>query len=215
MEIILIVIVVLFAIVILFLLYMVFKGQKNGKNSTNDGEIVKINTKLDEVITNNNALNHHILAQVAKIDTEITDIKKSNSTIPALTNSIASIDAIFKNSKARGNLGENALKGILQNIFGYDEKIITFQKPLGDGGIVDAYITIGDKHVAIDAKFPLDNFLKLHQPDADKKALLNSAKIDILNKIKEVQKYISFKNGIDNVIIFIPSEAIFTDITEN
>lgn len=150
-----------------------------------------------------------------------TEIKANLDTLQITTKSIPSISAelkgiadIYTNSKNRGNFGEFQLKTLLDDIFGINNTYVSTQHRFSDGGIVDFMLNMGGHYIPIDVKFPLDNYKKINENklDVEKDKLRQLFKKDIVNKFKEVEKYVSPKDNIENVIIFIPSEGIFNDI---
>src|SRR3989344_5342466 len=96
----------------------------------------------------------------------------------------------------------------LQYRLGVDEKT---NKEL----IPDAVIFIGDRKLAIDAKFSLENYNKLveERDPGIKEQLEKNFKQDIKNRIDETSKYVRPDLGtMDIAIMFIPAEGIFSDI---
>ncbi len=80
---------------------------------------------------------------------------------------------------------------------------------------------MGEKEkIAIDAKFPLEQYRAINKAIAQKadptllKINNDKFKIAVKDKIKEVKKYINVKNNITNAILFVPSEAIFSYLTD-
>ncbi|URM53192.1 DNA recombination protein RmuC [Mycoplasma sp. SG1] len=128
---------------------------------------------------------------------------------------------IFLDKKARGTYGEISLNLILTNIFGENEYIWEKQKQLSDKSRPDVIFKLknneNDKQfVAIDSKFPCENFQKLQtaETELEKKRFSKELKEDIKAHIKNVKKYIN-KDHISHVLIFIPSELIFAELCNN
>lgn len=85
--------------------------------------------------------------------------------------------------------------------------------------IVDALVKTGkDKeNIAIDSKFPLTNYNNYVEA-SDKPAqdrYLKAFASDFKEKVKESSKFISAKNEISSVIMFVPSEDIFSFVNAN
>jgi DNA recombination protein RmuC len=149
-----------------------------------------------------------------EIKTNLETLHTTTKNIPTISSEIKGITDIYRHAKNRGNFGEFQLSVILQDIFGTDSDIVKPQFTFKNGGVVDFIIKIGEHIVPIDAKFPLDNYQKINQStsDTDVDKYKQLFKRDIVNKFKEVNKYLSPVDGINHVIIFIPSEGIFGDI---
>jgi len=76
---------------------------------------------------------------------------------------------IFRSPKLRGNVGENILKDLLDQIL--LKKNIKLQHPFRNGRTVDALIITENNSIPIDSKFPLENFNKARNaaiPDEEK-----------------------------------------------
>lgn len=150
-----------------------------------------------------------------EIKTNLESLERSTKNLPSMSSSLKDISNIYRNAKARGNFGEIQLKIILEDIFGKGD-IVKEQYHLPDGnGIVDYAIVTDDEVIAIDSKFPLDNYPNIENKDISEfefEDLKKKFKTDVNDKIKELNKYVSRKNKISTVILFIPSESIFSDI---
>lgn len=154
--------------------------------------------------------------QVTNVITNLTELKESSNVLLKINDNIQGLQDIFVNTKKRGNVGEYLLEKILTNMLGANSKIWKRQYKTHDDNIVDAYIKTSEakEGIAIDSKFPLDNYKKyLESEDTKvKNEYLKVFRNDIRKKIDESAKYISIKNQISSVIMFIPSEEIFTFI---
>jgi DNA recombination protein RmuC len=150
----------------------------------------------------------------AEIKTNLDTLQTTTKSIPSISAELKGIADIYTNSKNRGNFGEFQLKTLLDDIFGVNNTYVSAQHRFKDGGIVDFMLNMGGHYIPIDVKFPLDNYKKINETksDIEKEKLKQQFKKDIVNKFKEVEKYVSPKDSIENVIIFIPSEGIFNDI---
>jgi DNA recombination protein RmuC len=149
-----------------------------------------------------------------EIKTNLENIHTTTKNIPSISSEIKGISDIYKNSKHRGNFGEIQLKLIFDDIFGNNPDFVQGQYKIKTGAVVDYIIKIGDHIVPIDSKFPLDNYRKANE--AKNEIEITHAKQlfkkDIVAKFKEVIKYVNPKEGIENAIVFIPSEVMFADI---
>jgi DNA recombination protein RmuC len=151
-----------------------------------------------------------------EIKVNLENIHNTTKNIPSISSEIKGISDIYKHNKNRGNIGEIQLKVILEDIFGKNADFVKPQHIFKTGGIVDYLIKIDEQFVPIDSKFPLDNYRKIYESKVE--AEINDAKQlfkrDIVNKFKEVTKYLNHSEHINNVLIFIPSEGMFADIVD-
>jgi len=97
----------------------------------------------------------------------------------------------------------------------------TLKKPTGKGGnlIVDAIVFgfEGKGNLAIDSKFPLENYLQSLEEGitkTEKEDRIKRFKENIKDHIKKVAEYISTKDSTEHAIMFIPSEIVFAQINE-
>ncbi|CAG8690334.1 35485_t:CDS:2, partial [Racocetra persica] len=139
---------------------------------------------------------------------------------------LTQINNILLAPMQRGRLGNTQLDQLLSLYLPKDDKVYQLEyrlkKPTGKGGflIVDAIIfgIDGKNNIAIDSKFPLENFLLLHKEnlsDLEKKEIEKNFKNNLKDHIKKVAEYVSELDGTDHAIMFIPSEAVFAKINEH
>ena len=98
-----------------------------------------------------------------KITERLGILDNSQKEIVDLSKNIISLEAILQDKKARGVFGEIELYSLLKNIYGDNRKFWIPQYHLTNGTIVDAVIlgNGGINNLAIDAKFPLDNYRRM------------------------------------------------------
>jgi DNA recombination protein RmuC len=184
-------------------------------NQTGSASVKNIAT-LSEKIETLDKFQKDLNKYNGEIKTNLETLFDVTKTIPTISSEIKGIADIYKNAKQRGSFGEFQLSTILKDIFGADSNLVMSQYSLKNGGVVDFIVKVGEHIVPIDAKFPLDNYKKIDQSENanDIDRYKQQFKRDVIAKFKEASKYISPVEGIDNVIIFIPSEGIFGNIIE-
>lgn len=181
---------------------------KKGNESSRDiATLSEKITTMDKFQKDLNQFNNEIKVNLEALHT-------TTQNIPSISSELKGIADIYKHAKNRGNFGEFQLKVILEDIFGLDSNLVKQQYHLPNGGVVDYVVIFGEYTVPIDSKFPLDNYQKINQSknELEIEKAKQLFKRDIINKFKEVNKYVSPSTGIENVIIFIPSEGMFSDI---
>ncbi|EOA07211.1 Hypothetical protein, predicted DNA recombination protein RmuC [Mycoplasma yeatsii 13926] len=167
-------------------------------------DISKVIKDLNESVKN---LNDNSTERISKIDSVVVDSKTK----------LDNLSSIFTNSKNRGNVGEFTLGWILSNILGEESKQGIWQsqyKYNNKNLIVDAIIHTGinNKKLAIDSKFPLVDakvLLTKDSSDFEYKEKEKNFRSSLISKISEAEKYIDKKEGVDNVIMYIPSQVVF------
>ena len=172
----------------------------------------KVNNRLDQNFEKTNKTFTNILERLAKID-------EAQKKIDSLSNDIVSLQGILTDKKSRGIYGEVNLKQILSSVFGdNNEKIYRLQYTLPNGTIADSILFAPEPlgTIAIDSKFPLDNYRLM----IDKKAGLverqnaeKQFKADVKKHIDAIaDKYIIKGVTSDQAIMFLPAEAIFAEL---
>lgn len=153
------------------------------------------------------------LASQLKLTTEQT--RKLQETAGHLKTALAS-------TKVRGQWGERMAEDVLR-LAGFVEGINYIkQKAMETVSTRPDYTFLlpQDLKVNMDVKFPLDNYLRYLETNAesDKDAYKNQFLKDVKNRIKEVtsRDYINpAENTVDYVIVFIPNEQVYAFINEN
>jgi DNA recombination protein RmuC len=89
----------------------------------------------------------------------------------------------------------------------------------GEGLRVDAIVFSPDNknNIAIDSKFPLKNYLSSTDSDLtekERKEFEKKFEDDVKEHVNKVAEYISEEDGTRYVIMFVPSEVIFSKINE-
>ena len=172
----------------------------------------KVNERLDENFAKTNKTFTNILERLSKID-------EAQKKIDSLSTDIVSLQSILTDKKTRGIFGEVNLNHILTNIFGENNtRIYQIQYPFPNNTIADAVIfapkPLGT--IAIDSKFPLENYRIMVDRTKDKLERVNAErqfKIDVKKHIDAIStKYIIPGITSSQAIMFLPAEAIFAEL---
>ncbi len=143
-------------------------------------------------------------------------IDAAQKKITELSSSVMSLQEILSDKRSRGTFGEVQLSALIRNVI--PEQHFSFQHTLSTGKRADCLLLLPEPsgNIAIDAKFPLENFRLLMDPsigDADKRLIEQQFKIDIRKHIQDIaEKYIIPGETADGAVMFIPAEAIFAEI---
>lgn len=145
-----------------------------------------------------------IIAQVQKNIGEFSEIGRS----------MKDLQELLQSPKLRGNIGETILTELLTQYL--PKEIFALQYSFKSGNKVDAVIQTSQGLIAIDAKFPIDNFRKMTSEDTEQQR--NSYKKEFIRDVKKhihdiSRKYIQpTEKTVDYALMYIPSEAIFYEI---
>ncbi len=172
----------------------------------------KVNERLDENFEKTNKTFISVLERLNKID-------EAQKKIESLSGDIVSLQSILTDKKSRGIFGEVNLYHILANVFGErNDKIYQTQYTFKNGMIADAVLfapaPLGT--VAIDSKFPLENYQLMvdrKKSQIERDMYEKQFKIDVKKHIDAISsKYIIPSITSDQAILFLPAEAIFAEI---
>ncbi len=172
----------------------------------------RVNQRLDENFEKSNKTFMSVLERLSKID-------EAQKKIDILSKDIVSLQGILTDKKSRGTFGEVSLKHILSNIFGENNtKIFDLQHKFNNGTIVDAVIYAPDPLgiIAIDSKFPLENYQNMVDKNISKierETYEKRFKLDVKKHIDDISnKYIIPDVTSDQAFMFLPAEALFAEI---
>jgi DNA recombination protein RmuC len=167
------------------------------------GESQRLATDIRDLV-------HKQLTEVAK---GVAETNASTKQVFTIAEQLQNLEKVLKNQKQRGNLGEAGLELILSNILPPDR--FKMQYDFANGETVDAAIFVKEGIVPVDAKFPLENYIRLlDEKDDDRKAEYEEAfKRDLKKRIDETSKYIRPEEGtLSFAFMYIPAESIYYDL---
>ena len=180
----------------------------NRLNVIND----RVNERLDENFEKTNKTFNNVLEKLAKID-------EAQKKIDSLSTDIVSLQGILTDKKSRGIFGEVNLTHILSSVFGdKNDKVYQLQYTFENGSIADAVLFAPEPLglVAIDSKFPLENYRIMVDKNQDKLSREAASKLfknDVKKHIDAIaSKYIIPGVTSDQAIMFLPAEAIFAEL---
>ena len=172
----------------------------------------QVTEKLDQSLDKTNKTFQNVLERLSKID-------EAQKKIDNLSTDIISLQSILTDKKTRGIFGEVNLNFILENAFGASSTgIYDTQHKMSNGYIADAllYAPLPLGTIAIDSKFPLENYERMtnkklsHEERAIAEKLFKS---DFKKHIEAISsKYIIPGETASEAIMFLPAEAIFAEV---
>ena len=181
-----------------------------------EGRLDLMNAKVEERLANGfeetTKTFGSVLERLGKID-------EAQKKIEALSSNVVSLQDILTDKKSRGIFGEVQLYQILASVFG-EKNDRTYQKQykLSNNTMVDAMLFTPEPigNIAIDSKFPLENYRKMYDSELTNEERINARKEFVGNLKKHIddisEKYIIRNETSDQAIMFLPAEAIFAEI---
>jgi DNA recombination protein RmuC len=148
---------------------------------------------------------------VGDVQNKLGQLHQATNRVVEISKDISSLQDILRPPKLRGGFGELMLNDLLRQTIPHDH--YTFQYQFKGGERVDAIITLGERLVPIDAKFPLENFKKyIESDDEDTK---RRARKEFINNVKKhidtiATKYIRpAEQTFDFALMYIPAENVY------
>ncbi len=163
-----------------------------------------MDTRIDKRVTDINQR----LDAAAKM---MGQVQKQYGTVESLSQDIKRLQEAFKAPKLRGGFSEKALIDLVSQML--PAQRVHAQYGFASGSIVDLMIETTQGKLCIDAKFPLENYMKLlDDPESTelKRAFVN----DVKKHIRDVaKKYILPEEGtLDSACMYVPSDAVIYEI---
>ncbi|MBR3490091.1 MAG: DNA recombination protein RmuC [Bacilli bacterium] len=172
----------------------------------------KVNERLDVNFEKTNKTFGDVLERLSKID-------EAQKKIDSLSSDIVSLQGILTDKKSRGIFGEVNLNHILASVFGEkNDKVYRTQFSFDNNTIADVVVFAPEPLglVAIDSKFPLENYRIMVDKKFDKASRDTAEKLfkqDVKKHIDAIaDKYIIPGVTSDQAIMFLPAEAIFAEL---
>ncbi len=174
------------------------------------GEISgKVAERLDAGFKNTNETFAKVMERLATID-------EAQKKIDGLTSNVVSLQEILGDKRSRGAFGEVQLEALVRNIL--PPTAYAFQQTLSNGSRVDCLLTLPEPtgKVAIDSKFPLENFSRMFDRELgelERNQSVKAFKSDVKKHVDDIaSKYIIEHETSDGAVMFVPAEAVFAEI---
>ncbi len=178
----------------------------DGRLDTLSGQVSQ---RLDEGFRKTNETFASVMARLATID-------EAQKKIDGLTTKVVSLQELLGDKRARGAFGEVQLEALVQNMLPPDA--YAFQHALPNGTRVDCMLTLPAPTglVAVDAKFPLENYhrmLEIGAGEHDRRSAQQAFRADVKRHVDAIAgKYILPGITSDGAVMFLPAEAVFAEV---
>lgn len=169
----------------------------------------KVSERLDEGFKKTNETFISVMERLATID-------EAQKKIDGLTVNMVSLQELLGDKRSRGAYGEVQLEGLVRNVLPNDS--FKMQHTFDNGVRVDCALFLPQPTgtVAVDSKFPLENYHKMFDsrlPEAMQNAAEKQFKADVKKHVDDIaNKYIISNVTSDGAVMFIPAEAVFAEI---
>lgn len=169
----------------------------------------KVSERLDEGFKKTNETFASVMARLATID-------EAQKKIDGLTTNVVSLQELLGDKRSRGAFGEVQLEALVRNIL--PVTAYAMQHSLPNGTRVDCALFLPEPTgtVAVDSKFPLENYHKMFEiglPEPERLLAQKQFKADVRKHIDDIAaKYIIPNVTSDGAVMFVPAEAVFAEI---
>jgi DNA recombination protein RmuC len=169
----------------------------------------KVSERLDEGFKKTNETFISVMERLATID-------EAQKKIDGLTVNMVSLQELLGDKRSRGAYGEVQLEGLVRNALPPDS--FKMQHTFSNDMRVDCALFLPEPTgtVAVDSKFPLENYHKMFDSslsDAAQNTAEKQFKLDIKKHVDDIaSKYIIPNVTSDGAVMFIPAEAVFAEI---
>ncbi len=167
----------------------------------------KVNERLEEGFKRTNETFVSVMTRLQTID----DAQKK---IETLTGSVVSLQNLLGSKTSRGALGERQLEDIVRNVLPETSYEFQYTFQQAKGVRADCVLKLPEPTglIAVDSKFPLENYERMVADGADK-ASPAAFKGDVRRHIEDIaSKYIIPGETGDGAVMFLPAESVFAEI---
>ena len=141
-------------------------------------------------------------------------IYEASQKIEKLAGEVTRLEDLLKPPKLRGTLGESFLEQTLRQAL--PQRSWKMQHRFSDNVVVDAVITVGERLVPVDSKFPLENYRRSREApeESQRKQALRDFASDVKRHVDAIRtRYIRPDDGTyDFALMYVPAEAVYSEI---
>ena len=169
----------------------------------------KVSERLDEGFKKTNQTFVDVMARLATID-------EAQKKIDGLTTNVVSLQELLGDKRSRGAFGEVQLEALVRNVLPVNS--FAMQHTFENGTRADCALFLPEPTgtVAVDSKFPLENYHRMFDrklSDIEQLAAEKQFKIDVKKHVDDIaNKYIISNVTSDGAVMFIPAEAVFAEL---
>ena len=169
----------------------------------------KVSERLDEGFKKTNETFTNVMTRLATID-------EAQKKIETLTGSVVSLQELLGDKRSRGAFGEVQLEALVRNVL--PAAAFEMQYTLSTGARVDCVLRLPEPTglVAVDSKFPLENYHRMLASDAndvERASAQKQFRLDVKKHVDDIsKKYIIAGETSDGAVMFVPAEAVFAEI---
>jgi DNA recombination protein RmuC len=177
---------------------------------TIDGRLLeiggKVSERLDEGFKRTNETFANVMARLATID-------EAQKKIDGLTSNVVSLQQLLGDKRSRGAFGEVQLEALVANVMPPGSYALQHVFPGGTRVDCALFLPAPTGTVAVDSKFPLENYQRLFEEGGDSALAARAFAQDVKKHVDDIAaKYIIADVTSDGAVMFVPAEAVFAEI---
>lgn len=183
-------------------------------DSINHQVTEQLNQSARVMNDNTNAVTQRIAAvqtTFAGLQRQVGEMTEQARQLSDLSKSVGAIEHVLRAPKMRGNFGEEQLENLLGLVFAKQQFALQYRFSTGE--VVDALLLLPPGNVAVDSKFPLENFRRITEAvgEDEKKASRRQFLRDVRRRVDEIaMRYIRPAEGtLPFALMYVPAENVY------
>lgn len=169
----------------------------------------KVSERLDEGFKKTNQTFVDVMARLATID-------EAQKKIDGLTTNVVSLQELLGDKRSRGAFGEVQLEALVRNVLPVNSYAMQYTFENGTRADCALFLPEPTGTVAVDSKFPLENYHRMFDSklsEAEQLLAEKQFKLDVKKHVDDIaKKYIISNVTSDGAVMFIPAEAVFAEL---
>jgi DNA recombination protein RmuC len=147
----------------------------------------------------------------AGLQRQVGEMTEQARQLSDISKVVTAIEHVLRAPKLRGNFGEEQLENLLSLVFSKEQ--YAMQHRFSTGEITDAIVFLPQGSVAVDSKFPLENFRRITElaSEEERKAARRDFLRDVRKRVDEIAaKYIRPAEGtLPFALMYVPAENVY------
>ena len=185
----------------------------NRLDSINRQVTEQLNQSANVMNANTAAVSKNIVAvqqTFAGLQRQVGEMTEQARQLSDMSKAVTALEHVLRAPKLRGNFGEEQLETLLGLVFSQQQ--YELQHRFSTGEIVDAVLFLPLGQVAVDSKFPLENFRRIAEAnEEDKKCARRDFLRDVRRRVDEIAtRYIRPAEGtLPFALMYVPAENVY------
>jgi DNA recombination protein RmuC len=174
----------------------------------------QLNQSANVMTANADAVSKNVAAvqmTFAGLQRQVGEMTEQARQLSDVSRAVTALEHVLRAPKMRGNFGEEQLESLLSLVFSKQQYALQYRFPSGQ--VADAVLFLPLGHVAIDSKFPLENFRRISQcaGEEEKKVARRDFLRDVRRRVDEVaSRYIRPAEGtLPFALMYVPAENVY------